>query len=314
MSNQRKPGVDHVLAPRFGVSRDGQPLSRNRLPAPDLAPWIGWIYATSVAAPPDYELNCSLLSDTAMIRIQLEGSWTAQTRDGPLHKGPAALHFGPQSRAMPISVRGSFTSIGMALKPGVGFAVLGLNAAAFVDRIVPCDEIGLPVSAVLDAIDPAASPEAWLQTLEAVARAFVRAAGAPEPDPVSARFERLALTDPTASVAEFAEDCGISTRQLERICRRDFGLTPKQVLRRSRALDMASYLRGVADSDEADELALRYHDQSHMIREFTELFGMTPRQFVATPQPLMTLALESRQARRLAILERISPGGARPWQ
>jgi AraC-like DNA-binding protein len=91
-------------------------------------------------------------------------------------------------------------------------------------------------------------------------------------------------------------------------------MSPKQVLRRARALDMASYLRGVADSEEADELALRFHDQSHMTREFTDLFGMTPRQFVKTPQPLMTLALESRQARRLAVLERLAPGQTRPWQ
>jgi len=76
---------------------------------------------------------------------------------------------------------------------------------------------------------------------------------------------------------------------------------------------MASYLRGVADSEEGDELALRYYDQSHLIREFTELFGMSPSQFVASPQPILTLALESRQARRLELMERVPPGGARPW-
>ena len=103
-------------------------------------------------------------------------------------------------------------------------------------------------------------------------------------------------------------------RKLERIVRRDFGLPPKQVMRRARALDMASHLRGVADMSEADELVLRYYDQSHLIREFMALFGMTPSQFVATPQPILTLALESRQARRLELIERIAPGAARPWQ
>ena len=101
---------------------------------------------------------------------------------------------------------------------------------------------------------------------------------------------------------------------LERIVGRDFGMPPKQVLRRARALDMASHLRGVADQDEAEELALRYYDQSHLIREFTELFGMSPGQFVATPQPILTLALESRQSRRLEALERLGPGDVRPWE
>jgi hypothetical protein len=86
------------------------------------------------------------------------------------------------------------------------------------------------------------------------------------------------------------------------------------VLRRARALDMASHLRGVADEAEAETLALRYYDQSHLIREFTAMFGMSPRQFINTPQPLMTLSLENRQSRRLEMSERIAPGGLRPWQ
>jgi AraC-like DNA-binding protein len=73
-------------------------------------------------------------------------------------------------------------------------------------------------------------------------------------------------------------------------------------------------LRGVADQAEAEALQLRYYDQSHLIREFTQLFGMSPRQFVATPQPILTLALESRQAARLEMIERVAPGGLRPWQ
>jgi hypothetical protein len=91
-------------------------------------------------------------------------------------------------------------------------------------------------------------------------------------------------------------------------------MPPKQVMRRARALDMASHLRGVADHDEADQLMLRYYDQSHLIREFTELFGMLPSQFVASPLPLLTVSLEARQARRLEVMERIAPGARRPWE
>lgn len=298
----------------MGVTRDGQPLSYNRQPAADLAPWIAWLYATSVEMPEDYTLNCGLFNDTAMIRIQLSGEWTAETREGTLQYGRAALYFGPQSRAMPVSVRGSFASVGMALKPGTGYSAIGTHAVDFVDRIVPCAEVGLPVHAAFGMIDPNGSPESWLLALENIARAFLCGARAKEPDPVSDRFEMLSLTNPGASIAEFAKSAGISTRQLERKCARDFGLSPKQVLRRARALDMASHLRGVADQAEAEELALRYYDQSHMIRDFTELFGVAPRQFAAQPRPLMTLALESRQARRLELLDRLGPDQARPWE
>jgi hypothetical protein len=72
-------------------------------------------------------------------------------------------------------------------------------------------------------------------------------------------------------------------------------------------------LRGVADADEAEALMLRYYDQSHLIRDFIALIGMSPRQFVQRPQPLMTFCLETRQARRLEMLDRLAPGESPPW-
>ncbi len=259
-------------------------------------------------------MACGLFNDTATIRIQLRGDWISETAHGQQAYGRAALFFGPQSRRMPVSVTGSFTSVGVSLRPGCGRAVLGVNFADYVDRLLLCDDLNLPGSAALVALDRTAEPEAWLTMLEAMIRTIVNRAGVAEPDPVSVRFEALAFTDPSASVAGFAEACGITQRQLERIVRRDFGMPPKRVLSRARALDMASHLRGVADQAEAEELALRYYDQSHLIREFTALFGMSPTQFVARPQPILTLALEARQARRLESIERLQPGAIRPWQ
>ena len=314
MHKRTRPAVDQAIAPLHGVTRDGQPISYNRAPAADLAPWIGRLYATVVEAPQDHRLDCGLFNDAATIRIQLRGKWTAMTAQGPRAYERAALFFGPQSHRMPVSVQGSFTSVGISLRPGTGHALLGADASDFIDRLLECDEMDLPGNAAIAALETTDDPEIWLQMLEHMIRQIVTEQGAKEPDPVTARFEALAFTDPSATIAEFAQHCGVSQRRLERVVRRDFGMAPKQVLRRARALDMASHLRGVADSEEAEELALRFYDQSHLIREFTQLFGMSPRQFVAVPQPLMTLTLESRQCRRLELIERLAPGDARPWQ
>ena len=238
----------------------------------------------------------------------------AETATGPQAYGRAALFFGPQTRRMPVSVTGSFISVGIALRPGTGHAFRGIDTADYLDAIIHCHELDLPGEAALAALESTTDPESWLVMLEGMIRHVVNQEGSAVPDPVSARFEVLAFTDPTITVADAARTCGVAKRQLERIVGRDFGLPPKQVLRRARALDMASHLRGVADQAEAEELALRYYDQSHLIREFTQLFGMSPSQFVARPQPLLTLTLESRQARRLELIERLQPGAARPWQ
>jgi AraC-like DNA-binding protein len=314
VQKRNRPAVDESIAPRHGVSRDGQPLSYNRAPTPDLAPWIARLYVTKVDLPPGRQLACGLFNDTAMIRVQLGGNWTAETALGVLAHDRASLFFGPQTRRMPVTVTGNIVSLGISLRPGACTALKGPRLADHLDRIEMVNLLTPAREDLLDQIPLDGEPEEWLQLLEAGVRRRVELSDGARPDALTVAFETLSFTDPNASIADFASAQGIEKRTLERIVRRDFGQSPKQVLRRARALDMASHLRGVADQEEADELALRYYDQSHLIREFSELFGMSPRQFVATPQPILTLALESRQARRLEALDRIAPGDIRPWE
>jgi hypothetical protein len=77
-----KPAVDAAVKPPRGPFARGQPLSYNRAPAEDLAPWVGGLYATHVELPENYCLDGGLLSDTSFVRIQLAGHWHAQTADG----------------------------------------------------------------------------------------------------------------------------------------------------------------------------------------------------------------------------------------
>ena len=314
MNHDKRPAVDPAIAPEQGVTRSGQPLSYNRAPAPDLAPWIARLYVTKVIAPENYTLSCGLFNDTACVRIQLAGAWTAETATGHEEFARAALFFGPQSKRMPVTVTGSFISVGVSIRPGACTVLRGPRLSDFVDRLIPTTAVAMPADKILDMLPLDAMPEDWLQTLEAQIRKRIEHMDGILPDPVAALFEEITFKDPGMTVGEAARLCGVERRKLERVVNRDFGMSPKQVLRRARALDMASHLRGVADSEEGEEMALRYYDESHLIHEFTALFGMAPRQFVKTPQPILTLALESRQARRLEALNRLAPGEARPWE
>lgn len=307
------PARNPRLAARVAVARDGQPLSYSRAPAADLAPWIARVYVAMVAAPDDHVLSCGLLSEGPVLRIQLAGEWLATGRDGPIRSTLGGFLFGPNARRMPIEVRGSFTSVGVAFCPGAVRALGGRSEVDLLDRLNDPAQIGMPVPDWIGLFDPGDPPETWCQQMEQALRTRIAQCQAAPPDPISAAFERLSYADPTTSIAQWADHQGIEIKRLERLVRRDFGIPPKQVLRRARALDMASHLRGVAARDEAEALMLRYYDQSHLIRDFTALFGMSPRQFVAQPQPLMTLGLETRQARRLNILDRLAPGEAPPW-
>lgn len=306
-----RPAVDPRIVPAFGMTKDGQPLSYNRAPAADLAPWIARLSVARLGLRPDETLSCGLFADTAGLRIQLEGSFVVETTAGPQRNGPGALFCGPQSRLMPVHMEGDFISIGVSFRPSASASLMG-KVPTFVDQVMPTQF--WPPEFLLSLFDRNGTPEQWLLVVEDLFRKQLDARDRPAPNPVTAAFEEIAFVNPAQAIAQVARDLDVDRRRLERLVVRDFGMSPKQVLKRARALDMASYLRGVADGEEAEALTLRYYDESHLIREFIELFGMSPRQFTALPQPLLTLNLEIRQARRLEMLARLTPGAKRPWE
>lgn len=299
---------------QFERTRDGHPLSINRQPRESLRPWVAHVYGIDVLAPEEQLISCGIFADGPVLRVLLDGDWHAETRDGPRFYRNQGLLFGAHTRRLPVTVKGSFATVGLALKPGAANVLGGHDLAWLNDRVISYSDLGWDESALMARFAPQASVEDWMDTLEDCMERLIEQTGAREPEPIAAGFSRLSYENPNLAVAECAELLGVDLRKLERVVKRDFGLSPKRVLRRARALDMAAHMRGVADQDEAEDLALRYFDQSHLNREFTELFGMTPVQFVRTPQPLMTITLEARQARRLEALERIEEGARRPWQ
>jgi len=312
MIRTSQPAVDRRVASMFGETRDGQPLSYNRAPASDLAPWIARLSVSKLDLRAGQAFSCGLFADTAGIRIQLVGDFIAHTPEGPQHHGRGALFCGPQSRLMPIRVLGKFVSIGISFRPSACAALLNVPLSDYIDMVA--DTQYWTPDHLLSQFAPDGTPEQWLLTVEHMFRARIAELNGLQPSLLTARFEEIAFLNPAQSIADVARELDVDRRRLERLVVRDFGMPPKQVLRRARALDMASYLRGVADGDEAEALALRYYDESHLIREFVELFGMSPRQFTALPQPLLTLNLEIRQARRLEMIQRLQPGARRPWQ
>ncbi len=301
----------------LGHTHNGEPLSNNRAPADDLAPWVARVYATKVETDPGVMIHCGLISDTPVMRVLFSGDWTARTRDGVGRYGPSALLFGAQTKRMEVSVSGSFASVGVALKPGAMSALQGPRVEDTLDRIILYDHIygdrdwGRSEQ-MLEWYDPAGEPERWLKVAEKLVRKLLELSGAKEPDPVIAAFDKAVFADPNLNLGDFAEEHAIERRRLERQIKRAYGQSATQVLRRARALDIASHLLGVANDSEAEEAALKFFDQSHMIREFRHFFGTTPRQFARTPQPFMTLTLEARQSRRLEVLGRAQPNY--PWR
>lgn len=270
-------------------------LSRNYPPSAALSPYIRRHYVFSAPLPPDFELVDQLLSETAFIRILLDGDWAAETAPGAWRfVGPTPL-FGANFQPLRVRVRGPFRVVGVAIRPSGWLQLFPTSASQFADRMVALDEHWGDLARQLhDAVAAAPDDEAVVHAIETVVAARLAAVRGNGANPTMAAFESIARADSTARVADIADGLGVSVRHFERLCHDHFGHGPKAVLRRSRFLDMAQAIRGFSAPSEQELAAMRYFDQSHRNREFQHFVRMTARTFETTPTPLLTAGLKLR--------------------
>ena len=82
---------------------------------------------------------------------------------------------------------------------------------------------------------------------------------------------------PSPQVPELVEATGMSIRSVERMTKHYYGLSPRMLARKYRAVRAASALaRG--EGLDAAQLGDAFYDQSHLIREIKRFAGATPGQ------------------------------------
>lgn len=295
------------LISRTGISRDGLPLSLSRTPPATLADYVARFFITIIERPDDAVLEDFLLHDAAYVRVPLVGRWETLI-DGVWTGYEGPMLFGAQQRRFPVRCVGPIVAAGFAIRPGGWCAFSDRPANEMADRLVPID--GAWGQALRWACEDIPDHEQTFARMQQVVRDRLIIHPV-RPNPVAAAFELIARVDPTRPVADIASELGMSGRRLDRSVRQHFGHLPKTVMRRSRFLDMAAVMRGLAVPT-TDELAeLRFYDASHLNREFREFVGLTPAQFRRTPTMLFTPSLEVRQQRKRVDM---MPHLAAPWR
>ncbi len=269
--------------------------SRNYAPSPKMLPFLRRHYAFDADLPETLELEDMLMADNAFVRIITRGAWSFWDGTNWVSQRGALL-FGSNGRALKIKVQGPISVVSFAIRPSAWTALFDCSAVAFADRVAPLSEAwGDDMARALEKAVAEASHDAdAVARIEEIVDLQMEKVGRSRVDPVIASFEAIARRDSTIKVDRAAEILGLSSRQLERRCLASFGLSPKAVLQRSRFLDMASAMRGLSKSDEAELASLRYFDQSHLNREFRRYTGMTPGAFQRSVTPLFTAILQLR--------------------
>ncbi len=269
--------------------------SRSYQPSEGLLPYIRRHYIYEADMPDDFEMIDGVFVETSYVLILLRGDWAVEVKPGIWECPGNVVLCGPGTRPLRIRVRGAFRVAGFAIRPSGWKSMFWESTRNFLDQFVAlADSWGGASQQVFDAVNAATDDEAVVAAMETAINEQMDRIGPREPDVQIAEFERIALQNSLMSVEDIAHQLGLSVRQFERRSLDTLGLTPKMVLRRSRFFEMAAAMRGFGSPSEERLTALRYHDHSHLNREFKRFTGITPRAFTKIDTPLFSANLKMR--------------------
>jgi AraC-like DNA-binding protein len=211
------------------------------------------------------------------LMIDVEGSITA---DGGVL--PSAWIGGLCERPTVVGLGGgSYASVDIELTPLGAYPVLGRPLAELEGACASLEDVfGRSGVELADRLRDARGWDARFDVLE---RFLVRRAdGGPVPTPAVAwAYRRLRETGGNVRIGALAAELGCSRRYLTSRFTAEVGLGPKAVARQLRFARVRERLeRGAAGIAEIAVVA-GYYDQAHLNRDFRDLAGVTPSDFVA---------------------------------
>ena len=225
----------------------------------------------------------------------------ASGRTDPSH--PISL-LTPCSAAAPIVVEGPFHCVGAALSP-LGWAALsGLHAGESADRMIAASDVFGPEADDLGAQLTAAYEDGVAaESLVGILGEFLAARLMPVNPRHAALMQAFAEWlgagfDP--ALDDLLARSNYSPRQTQRLVERYFGLPPRELKRKYRALRVAGALGqpNVPDAEVA-MLANLFYDQSHMIREIRHFVGRTPGRLADESETILSALIDMKNYREI---------------
>jgi AraC-like DNA-binding protein len=247
-------------------------------PAPDLRRLVGSYYIMDIPQGGGDIVRVEI----PHIRFLIGGESTLQHgADTVRYRSPAIIVCGPVLKAGMAVVSPGTLIVGVSLTPLGWQRLLGIPVNELASRKVSLDDL-FPIAAasVRDRLLSARDDADLIGRVDDVFRSLSHR---PE-RPVNEAFIHTAsrwLLDPSSpGIDALAREVNISSRQLDRWCNRYFGASPKRLHRVYRALHVSNRLAWTGERDWQAVAGDLYYDQSHLIRDFRELIGCTPGEFI----------------------------------
>ena len=178
----------------------------------------------------------------------------------------ADLIYGVVTQRFRRQLRRSGIAVATKFRPGGFHPFHPVSAHTLTDRTIPVCDVFAPMAIEGDERQRIAAMEAGLR------------AQAPDDDPRVAEIGELyaAMLRGPMRVEELCAHAGYSKRTLQRLFREYVGVTPKWVLQRVRLHEAADRMADGEKDWPRLALELGYFDQSHFIKAFKAVIGLSP--------------------------------------
>lgn len=237
--------------------------------------------------------------------VFLAGSGEMHFATGQIDPSHRVSLLTPSGAAAPIRVDGPFHCVGAALSPLGWAALTRLHAGIWSDRMLPAAQVlGLEVDEfgerLADAYGRGIAGAELCARLGAFLAGYMRPVNPRHAGLMQAVTAWLSESFDPPMAALFARSA-YSPRQTQRLVERYFGLPPRELRRKYRALRIVALLAQPDISDaEVAALVDHFYDQSHMIREIRQFAGRTPGRLAEDRESILSALLDVRNFREIA--------------
>ncbi len=244
-------------------------------------------------------------ADRAQFRFYLRGDNEYRFASGHIDSGYPVTIVGPTSGPCTTYSSGNVTVFGWGITPAGWAALMGSRAARWADRALDArmifGETIMELHTALRGCPSFAEQVEMAQT--AAAEIYKKAETAPYE--FTAKVDDWLSSSADPAISDLVTATGLSIRQLERTTRRFYGLPPKKLARKYRALRTAHILASGGELS-ASEMAFAFYDQSHLIREVKQFTGLTPSELKAGASTLTDATIRGRESMRGKVAPLIS--------
>lgn len=233
-------------------------------------------------------------ADRAQFRIILQGEGRYRFSNVEIAASPVTV-IGPTTKPFQSLSDRPIRIFGWGMLPAGWAALMGGEAGNWIDKAFDARQVfGDSIMELRDRLMVIADPaDLFALGNKAAAEIYRSVDGAPFE--FTAMVDRWLVDTNDPDVEALIATSGLSPRQIERMTKRYYGMPPKKLARKYRALRAANRIVQ-GDSLNDAELGLGFYDQPHLTREIKQFTGLTPGQLRAGKSELTQATMMGRAA------------------